>query len=139
IQYEKKLRDAYKSQAKYYSLCKNLAYYQYQSLRSFPIFNKGRRRGGFIVDPKVKRINPYGMMAYRTIGLWRENSQTVGMEATYDTVLNGEAGRRIEQKATGNVWIPVEGSEVDAQNGKDLVTTIDIGIQEVAEHALLSI
>lgn len=139
LQYENKLRAAYKSKAKYYSLRKNMPYYQYQALRSFAIFNKGRRRGGFIEDPKVKRINPYGMMAYRTIGLWRENSQTVGMEATYDTVLNGETGRRIEQKATGNVWIPVDGSEVEPQNGKDLVTTLDIGIQEVAEHALMSI
>lgn len=137
--YKKQLMAGFKKQSRYWLLCKNLPYYQYQSLRSFPIFNKGKRRGGFIEDPRIKRINPYGMLAYRTIGLWRENSQTIGMEKTYDTVLNGENGSRVEQKATGGVWVPVEGSEVDAQNGKDLVTTLDIGIQDVAEHAMLSV
>lgn len=139
VQYKDELSKAYKKKLRYWLLKKNLPYYQYQTLRSFPIFNKGKRKGGFIEDPRIKRINPYGMLAYRTIGLWRENSQTIGMEATYDTVLNGENGSRIEQKMTGGVWKPVEGSEVEPQNGHDLVTTLDIGIQEVAEHAMLSV
>ncbi len=138
-QYKKELSEAYKKQARYYSLRKNLPYYQYQALRSFPIFNRGKRRGGFIEDPRIKRINPYGMLAYRTIGLWRENSQTIGMEATYDSVLNGENGTRVEQKQTGGVWVPVDGAEVEPQNGKDLVTTLDVSIQDVAEHALKSV
>jgi cell division protein FtsI (penicillin-binding protein 3) len=61
------------------------------------------------------------------------------MEATYDSVLNGENGTRIETKMTGGVWVPVDGAEVEPQDGKDLVTTLDIGIQEVAEHAMMSV
>ncbi|OSZ79365.1 hypothetical protein CAP35_14225 [Chitinophagaceae bacterium IBVUCB1] len=137
--YKKALTEAYKKQSRYWLLKKNLPYYDYQALRSLPIFNKGKRRGGFIEDPNIKRINPYGMLAYRTIGLWRENSQTVGMERTYDSVLRGENGTRIERKETGGVWMPLEGSEVEPQNGKDLVTTLDIGVQEVAEHSLKSV
>jgi cell division protein FtsI (penicillin-binding protein 3) len=137
--WKKQLTDAFNGQSRYWLLKKNLPYYQYQTVRSFPIFNKGSRYGGFIEDPKIKRINPYGMLAYRTIGLWRENSQTIGMEATYDSVLTGEAGTRIEQKETGGIWMPVDGSEVEPENGKDIVTTLDIGIQEVAEHAMKSI
>jgi cell division protein FtsI (penicillin-binding protein 3) len=138
-QYKQDLTEAYNSGDRYYELRKNLPYYQYEAVRSFPIFNKGKGYGGFIEDPKVKRVNPYGMLAYRTIGLWRENNKTIGLEATYDSVLNGEDGNRVEQKSTGNVWIPIEGSEVEAQNGKDLVTTLDIGIQDVAEHAMMSV
>ncbi len=138
-QYKAKFEEAYNQKRRYYLLHKNLPYYQYQVLREFPVFKLGSRRGGFIAEPKIKRINPYGMLAYRTIGLWRENSQAIGMEATYDTILNGESGSRIEQKMTGGVWVPVEGSEVEAQNGRDLVTTLDIGIQNVAEHALMSV
>lgn len=137
--YKAMLTDGFKKQSRYYLLKKNLPYYDYQALRSLPIFNKGKRRGGFIEDPKIKRINPYGMLAYRTIGLWRENSQTVGMERTYDSVLRGDDGTRIERKETGGVWMPIEGSEVEPQNGKDLVTTLDIGVQEVAEHSLKSV
>ncbi len=138
-QYKKTLTEAYKKKLRYFPLKKNLPYYQYQALRGFPIFNRGKRKGGFIEDPRIKRINPYGMLAYRTIGLWRENSQTIGMEATYDSVLNGENGTRVEQKQTGGVWVPVEGAVVEPQNGKDLVTTLDVSIQDVAEHALLSV
>ncbi len=138
-QYKARFREAYDKKLRYYLLHRNLPYYQYQVLRDFPVFNMGSRRGGFIAEPKIKRINPYGMLAYRTIGLWRENSQAIGMEATYDTILNGENGSRVEQKMTGGVWVPVEGSEVEPQNGRDLVTTLDIAIQDVAEHALMSI
>lgn len=137
--YKAALNEGFKKQSRYWLLKKNLPYYDYQALRSLPIFNKGKRRGGFIEDPKIKRINPYGMLAYRTIGLWRENSQTVGMERTYDTVLKGDNGTRVERKETGGVWMPVEGSEVEPKNGQDIVTTLDIGIQEVAEHALKSV
>lgn len=137
--YKQQLTAAYDKKARYYLLRKNLPYYQYQALRGLPIFNKGQRKGGFIEDPRIKRINPYGMLAYRTIGLWRENSQAIGMEATYDTILNGESGSRVEQKMTGGVWVPVDGSEVEPANGKDIVTTLDISIQEVAEHAMMSV
>lgn len=138
-QYKEELVSAYNDENRYYTLRRNLPYYQYEALRSFPIFNKGKGYGGFIEDPREKRINPYGMLAYRTIGLWRENNKTIGLEAFYDTVLHGISGSRVEQKGTGNVWIPIDGSETEAQNGKDLVTTIDVGIQDVAEHALLSV
>ena len=138
-QYKQELLDGFNSKDRYYTLRKNLPYYQYEAIRSFPIFNKGKNTGGFIEDPKEKRINPYGMLAYRTIGLWRENSQTIGLEATYDTILRGSNGSRLEEKLTGNTWVPIDGSDVEAQDGKDLVTTIDIGIQDVAEHALLSV
>lgn len=137
--YKKLLAEGYKKQSKYFLLRKNMPYYQYQELRHFPIFNKGQRRGGFIEDPRIKRINPYGMLAYRTIGLWRANSQAIGMEATYDSLLNGEQGTRLEQKSTGGVWMPVPGGEVEPQNGRDIVTTLDMGIQNVAEHSLMSV
>lgn len=137
--YEQRLTAAYRGKEKYHLLKKNLAYYQYQSVREFPIFNKGKARGGLIVETKTKRINPYGMLAYRTIGLFRDNVKTIGLEGTFDSILHGENGTRVDQKATGGVWMPVPGSEVEPQNGKDIVTTLDISIQGVAEHALMTI
>jgi cell division protein FtsI (penicillin-binding protein 3) len=136
-QYKQMLDAAYRKKGKYVLLRKNLKYYDYQAVRSFPIFNKGKAHGGFIEDPKIKRVNPYQMLAYRTIGLWRENSQTIGLENKYDSILRGECGSRVEQKAVGNVWVPVDGSEVETQNGRDIVTTLDINIQEVAEYSLM--
>jgi cell division protein FtsI (penicillin-binding protein 3) len=138
-QYRKSLVEGFKKKSKYYSLKKNIPYYDYQAVRAFPIFNRGQRRGGLIVESKTKRINPYGMLAYRTIGLYRENAKTIGLEATCDSILKGDDGNRMERKLTGGVWMPLEGSTTDPMNGRDIVTTLDISIQEVAEHALLSV
>ena len=137
-QYKEEFVRAYNEENKYYLLGRKLKYYQYEALRTFPIFNKGKGLGGFIADSKEKRVNPYNMLAYRTIGVFRD-SNVSGLEATFNKDLVGENGRRVIQKSTGNVWVPIEGSEVDPQNGKDVVTTLDINVQDVAEHALMSI
>ncbi|MFI5195507.1 MAG: penicillin-binding protein [Chitinophagales bacterium] len=137
-QYKEDFVRAYDEDNRYYLLGRNLKYYQYEALRSFPIFNKPKGYGGFIADSREKRVTPYNMLAYRTIGVFRD-SNISGLEATYNRYLVGENGRRVVQKSTGSVWVPIEGSEVDPQNGKDIVTTLDINVQDVAEHALMSI
>lgn len=137
--YRSRLQAAFRHKERYWLLKRNAPYYQYQECRSFPLFNKGKNKGGFIAEAKSKRVNPYGMLAYRTIGLWRENVDNIGLERTYDTALAGKPGSRIVRKATGGVWVPMEGSELDPVNGRDIVTTIDINIQDIAEHALLRV
>ncbi len=137
--YKRRLNTAFRKGDRYFLLKKNAPYYQYQAVRHFPVFNKGKNRGGFIAEAKPKRTNPYGMLAYRTIGLWRENAANIGLEQKYDSILSGKEGSRIIRKSTGGVWMPIEGSEVDPVNGEDIVTTIDINIQDVTEHALLDV
>ncbi|MES2702941.1 MAG: penicillin-binding protein [Bacteroidota bacterium] len=137
-QYKEDFIQAYDNGNKYYLLGRKLKYYEYEALRSFPIFNKGKGLGGFIVDTKEKRVTPYNMLAYRTIGVFRDSNVT-GLEAKYNKDLLGENGRRVVQKTTGSVWVPIDGSEVEPQNGRDIVTTLDINVQDVAEHALMSI
>jgi len=146
-QYRQRLETGRREGRRYFSLRKNMAYYDYQALRSFPVFNKGSRRGGLIIETRTRRINPYGILAYRTIGLWRPaiwingkvQKNVIGLEATYDSVLNGINGSRVLRKHTGSVWMPVQGTEVEPQNGRDIVTTLDFNIQDVAEHALKSV
>jgi cell division protein FtsI (penicillin-binding protein 3) len=134
--YKRELKSGFNDQDRYWLIHKNVPYYQYQDVRTYPILFKGKNRGGFIVEPHSRRVNPYGMLAYRTIGLWRENSENVGLEHKYDSILSGKEGTRIVRKTTGATWMPIEGSEVDPVNGMDIVTTIDINIQDVAEHSL---
>lgn len=138
-QYKVQLKKAFRNGHRYYLLKKSVPYFQYQEVRNFPIFNKGKNRGGFIAESKPRRVNPYGMLAYRTIGLWRENASDIGLEQQYNTVLSGRDGNRIIRKTTGGVWMPIEGSEVEPENGKDVVTTLDIDIQDITEHALLEV
>lgn len=135
--YATELRNGFKQGKRYYLLAKGVQYYEFQRLRAFPIFEKGPRRGGFIAEHKPKRVNPYHILAYRTIGLWREHAASVGLESAYDTALAGREGSRVVRKTSGNVWMPVPDSEYEPVDGRDIVTTIDIGIQEVAENALM--
>ncbi len=137
--YKKELATAYKDSLHYYPLCKKIEYHEYLALRELPVFRLGKRRGGFIVETKIKRVRPHESLAARTIGLWRENAPSVGLEGTFDSLLRGVAGSRMVQKMTGGVEMPVEGTEYEPRNGFDIVTTIDLNIQNVAESAMLSV
>jgi cell division protein FtsI (penicillin-binding protein 3) len=136
--YKKQLLRGYKTEDRYYLLHRNLSFEQYRQLRSFPLVRQGRNKSGFIIDASSKRLNPFGLLANRTIGLSRENAQNVGLERTYDSLLRGENGRRLVRYLNAGTYIPVEGYEIDPENGKDILTTIDVNTQDIAENALLS-
>lgn len=135
--YRKQLSDGYKKKTRYYALKKHLSFEQYKALRSFSLINQGRNKSGFIVEVNSKRLNPFGLLANRTIGLARKNAQNVGLERTYDSLLKGESGSKLVRYIAGGVSVPVEGYEVEPENGKDIITTIDVNIQDITENALL--
>jgi cell division protein FtsI (penicillin-binding protein 3) len=136
--YKKQLLRGYKSDDRYYLLQRNLNFDQYKQLRNFPLVRQGRNKSGFIIDASSKRMNPFGLLANRTIGLSRDNAQNVGLERTYDSLLRGEDGRRLVRYLNAGTYIPVEGYEIDPENGKDILTTMDVNTQDIAENALLS-
>ena len=135
--YKKQLQQAYEEKDRYFILKKKMTFDQYLLLRDFPLVRLGRNKSGFIIDTKDKRINPYILLANRTIGLSRQNlAKNVGLELTYDSLLRGTTGQRLMRYSAG-AYMPVEGSELDPVNGKDIVTTLDTYIQDVAENALM--
>ncbi|OIR02984.1 penicillin-binding protein PbpB [mine drainage metagenome] len=136
-EYKKILTEGYKNKDRYYLLRKNISYREYQQLKTFPLVRLGKNKSGFIAVDKSKRLNPYNMLAFRTIGLDRDSFK-VGLELTYDSLLRGKSGSRLVRYIAGGVSVPVEGGfETDAENGKDIVTTIDVLIQEITENALM--
>lgn len=111
----------------------------YEKVKSFPIFNLGRFKGGLIALRKSKREFPYGDLARRTIGYSRETIQPVGIEGAFDNILRGEQGKRLMQKVVGGNWIPAEDiARIAPINGNDLVITIDESIQDIAHSELKS-
>lgn len=136
-QYKKELQEGYKDKLRYYALKKKISFDEYCQLRNFPLVRLGKNKSGFIIDPRDKRINPYVLFANRTIGLSRENSKkNVGLELTYDSLLRGTSGQRLMRYAAGT-YLPVDGADLDPVNGKDIVTTLDTYIQDVAQSALM--
>ena len=136
-EYKKILVEGFKNKDRYYFLRKNISYREYQQLKTFPLVRLGKNKSGFIAVDKSKRLNPYNMLAFRTIGLARDSFK-VGLELTYDSILKGKSGSRLVRYIAGGVSIPVEGGfETEAENGKDIVTTIDVFVQGITENALM--
>jgi len=109
-----------------------------KEVASFPIFNTGRYRGGLIVVQNDRREMPFGFLAKRTIGYIRDNFP-VGIEGAYEKELRGTDGKQLMKRVSGQNWIPVDDkADILPQDGKDVVTTIDINLQDVAETALAS-
>lgn len=135
-QYRRELKKAYQNEDRYYLIKREISYAQYEKLKDFPLFRQGSDKGGLIAETVDRRINPFRLLANRTIGLWRENAQNVGLEATYNNELSGVTGRRLMRRISGGTFIPVDGYEIDPENGKDLLTNIDVNIQDIAENAL---
>jgi cell division protein FtsI (penicillin-binding protein 3) len=135
--WKKELRLAYKNKERYYPLRKKVSFEEYKQLREFPLVRLGKNKSGFIAEVKTKRLNPFGELGFRTIGLYRENSKLVGLERSFDTVLRGTSGKRLVRFVAGGVLMPVEGFEVEPENGNDVYTTLDVNIQDIAERALM--
>ena len=134
--YQNEMKLAYKNKDRYYLLKKKISFVQYKELRDFPLVKLGKNKSGFIVIAKDKRINPYVLLANRTIGLSRDNAANVGLEQRYDSLLKGKTGQQLVRYMAG-AYMPVDGGEVDPENGKDVISTLDTYIQDVTESALM--
>jgi cell division protein FtsI (penicillin-binding protein 3) len=143
--YKSVLIKAYKSKEKFFLLAKNINFQQYQQMRKFPLFRMGRNKSGVRFDAIEKRLTPFGLLANRTIGLSREYidsngdtvSKNVGLEKTYDAFLSGQNGKQLVRRVSGGSFMPVEDAETEPENGADVITTLDVNIQDVAENALM--
>lgn len=136
--YKEELVKARKDGKRYKAIGNRLVdYAELARIKQFPILKLGANRGGIIVEQKYKRNNPYGRLAYRTIGFINTEGVGVGIEGTCDYYLKGAPGKQTVQKMLGGEWRPVTGVEgVAPRDGYDILTTIDIEIQEAAEKAL---
>lgn len=110
---------------------------QYKQCLQLPFFREGAVKSGFHGEPVVKRIRPYGDLCSRTIGtLYPESDQAkCGMELCYDSILRGTNGvahsvRMRNKQITLTDEPPV--------NGHDIMTTIDINLQDYADKVLRS-
>lgn len=134
--WESVLREARKNKSQYFKLQSDVKYGVLQEVREFPILELGQYKGGFIVEKSTDREFPYGLLAERTLGSKREGAMDVGLEGAFDKYLAGEYGL-IAKQYVSNGWKPVSGDYLkDPVPGADVVTSIDIDIQEVAENEL---
>lgn len=140
-EYKRQLKEARRNGNRYLLLKRNVSYTEQKILRTFPLFRLGQNKGGLIVDQLSKREKPFKLLAARTVGFKAEDKKVepVGIEGAFDTNLRGTTGKRLMQRIAGNVWKPVNNeNEIEPLDGSDVITTIDLNLQDVAEHALMN-
>lgn len=141
--FEKELRKARTNKNRYYLVARNLSYTEYVKIKGFPLFNLGAFKGGIIIEQETVRKHPIGKIAERTIGYDRIDPATgievgKGIEWAFKSYLNGKDGKILKQKIAKGQWKPIRDvNEVDPQDGFDVISTIDVFIQDIAHHALL--
>lgn len=153
-EYESLLKKAYRKSLRYVEIQKGITSEQLERMKSFPLVGRSEtyRRGGkklvvksinsavVNLTPRSVRIYPYGNLARRTIGISFNNSDTIfnGIDGYYSKFLTGEHGMRMERKINPGIWVPVETENtfLTAKDGNDVITTIDIKLQELAENSL---
>ncbi len=140
--YQKILQTARSNERRYQILARDLNYTDYLAVKKMPLLNLGPYKGGLIVVQKPTRERPLGKIAERLVGhntTADTMKYTVGLEAAFDSFLRGQDGHRLKQKIAKGQWKPVsDENELEPRDGFDVVTTIDINIQDIAHHSLLS-
>jgi cell division protein FtsI (penicillin-binding protein 3) len=136
-QFKRELIRSRKSGSHFYFIAKNVTYNELQVMKKFPIFRLGKFKGGFMAIQKNRRELPFQYLAARTLGYDRTSIKPVGVEGAFNKDLKGVSGKRLMQKIAGGVWMPLnEDNELEPKDGADIVTTLDINIQDVAHHSL---
>lgn len=115
---------------------KRVTYVQYKEVQSLPLFRLDRSQGGgFDKEEFLKRKNPFGQLAHATVGIYDEerDSLRTGFEAWFDSYLRGTPGKAHKEKVM-NRYVPITDSV--AIDGCDVVTTLDISMQDLVEKTL---
>ena len=140
--YQTQLIMARANKNRYLLVARDLSYTEYVKIKGFPLFNLGTNKGGMITEQETVRKHPIGQIAERTIGYDRidENKIRVGkgIEWSFRNYLNGKDGKILKQKIAKGQWKPIRDvNEIDPQDGYDVISTLDVYIQDIAHHALL--
>ncbi|HUX96660.1 MAG TPA: penicillin-binding protein [Bacteroidales bacterium] len=136
-----RISEARKRGDRYFLIKRRVDYETLKKIKELPIFREGQFRGGMLAQAENRRILPNSELAARTIGYLNLGSEgtEVGIEGAFDRELAGKNGIAVKQRLIGGDWIIVENANsISSKDGNDIVTTIDIDLQDVASSALLN-
>lgn len=136
--YSRFLRKARQDSARSLLLKRRVSYNDLKLIKTFPLITSGRGLSCLVVTQRNKRILPFKDLAARTIGYKNENVKNgVGLEGAYGNYINGESGKQLMQRISGGTYTPVNNdAEVAPKEGADIISTIDINMQDLAQNAL---
>lgn len=115
---------------------RRVSYNIYSEVKKLPVFNLSPYKGGFHVETFNARQRPFGSLAQRTVGdmFGAKDTARCGLELSFDSILRGKMGK-ISRRKVMNKYLSITMQE--PENGADIITTIDVGMQDLAERALI--
>ncbi len=140
--YKAELKRAFSQQKHYYLLNPHkVSYAELQQIKKFPILRRGRNKGGLMPEQSDERVYPSGNEAIRTLGkLTKESAESAsgntgafGLEQSFEKDLRGEDGIAVKQNMSGR-WFII--SKDAPEDGKNIVTTLDVKMQDQVTYAL---
>ncbi len=117
-------------------IAKEVDHFMMKRIQELPLFSKGQYKGGLIKIREYNRQRPFRELAARTIGIDRDENR-VGLENSFNTVLQGEQKRAYMKKVAPDLYIPVfDPTEFEIIRGNDIVTTINVNMQDIVHNEL---
>ena len=137
--YSNLIRSSRTAGKRYVSIVKGVDHRTVEELKTLPLFNEAQHKGGLIVEPIENRMYPYEGLAKRIIGYVNKNIEEgfIGIEGTYYREIKGTAGTKWAKRTDNFEWISdIDSTSIEAEDGLDIRTTLDIHIQDIADRAL---
>mgnify|MGYP000845804935 FL=1 len=131
------LEEGRKKQSRHWPIWKKrIDYNTFTDVKALPLFNLSKYSSGFHYEEFNARQRPYGSLAGRTVGAMYGAKDTArfGLELSYDSILRGKNGIVHRRKVLNKFLDIMDTPPVD---GADIVTTIDVGMQDLAERAVI--
>jgi cell division protein FtsI (penicillin-binding protein 3) len=115
---------------------------QLQKFKHLKMMSRAYFGSGLIIEGESERVMPHGDMASRTLGTLNKgayggihgNIGYSGIEGIMESYLAGENGLALKRNFSGH-WVNVP--IVEPKDGKDVITTINVNLQDFAQHALM--
>ncbi len=140
--YRHALTEAYRKGDHYYLISSHkVDYDELQKIKRFPIFRNGQFKGGLITEQDYERIYPLGNLESRTLGKMKEGVSeglpalvgAFGLEEAFEEELKGEVGLAQKENVSGRT---MEVHLEEPTDGCDLVTTLDVKLQDQVSYSL---
>ncbi|WP_315578269.1 penicillin-binding protein [Hoylesella oralis] len=136
--FKSKLEEGHRKMSRHWAIWdKRVDYNTYTEVKKLPVFNLAPYKSGFHVEEYNARQRPYGSLAGRTVGemFGAKDTARCGLELSYDSILRGKNGI-VHRRKTLNKYLNI--MDTPPIDGADIVTTIDVSMQDLAERSLLN-
>ena len=137
-EFKSNLQEGFAKKSRHYPIWRRrIDYNTFTEIQALPIFKLGKFASGFHYEEFNARQRPYGSLAQRTLGdmFGAKDTARCGLELAYDSILRGSNGITHRRKVLNKFLDIMDTPPID---GADIVTTIDVSMQDLAERCVIN-